>query len=114
MKRSMSVAMLAMITMALLMVQPAEAISCGELAGMLLPCLNYLRSGGSPGASCCAGAKRVQGATRSQADRRDACKCAKTGATQYKVDQKNAASLPSKCGISTPIPSPSVNCDTLA
>ncbi|GKG48683.1 non-specific lipid-transfer protein AP10-like protein, partial [Tanacetum coccineum] len=77
MKRSMSVAMLAMITMALLMVQPSEAISCSELAGMLSPYLNYLKSGGSPGTSCCAGAKRVQGATRSQADRRAACKCAK-------------------------------------
>ncbi|GKA22549.1 non-specific lipid-transfer protein AP10-like protein [Tanacetum coccineum] len=119
-KRSMSVAMLAMITWTFYSWLRTNTVNADEgrivfvsAAGMLSPYLNYLKSGGSPGASCCAGAKRVQGATRSQADRRAACKCTKAGASQYGFNRNNAASLPSKCGIRTTIPvDPSVNCDT--
>ncbi|KAI7742492.1 hypothetical protein M8C21_019412 [Ambrosia artemisiifolia] len=114
MKGSMAVAMLGMIVMALVMVHPSEAISCGELSNMLTPCLGYLRSGaGSPTKSCCDGARRVQGATRSRADRRTACNCFKSAAPQLKVRPDLASSLPGKCGVSTTIPiSPRVNCNS--
>ncbi|KAM0055491.1 putative plant non-specific lipid-transfer protein/Par allergen [Helianthus debilis subsp. tardiflorus] len=69
---------------------------------MISPCLGYLRSGGSPTKGCCDGARRVQGATRSQADRRFACKCAKAVAPQLKVRPDLAGSLPGKCAIHTP------------
>ncbi|KAJ0428816.1 putative plant lipid transfer protein/Par allergen [Helianthus annuus] len=106
------VAMLAMITMALVMVHPTEAISCGELAGMLSPCISYLRSGGSPSANCCSGAKKVQGAIQSQADRRTACNCAKSAAGQLQVRADAATGLPGKCGISVNVPmNPNVDCN---
>ncbi|KAI3699732.1 hypothetical protein L2E82_44210 [Cichorium intybus] len=108
-----TVAILALIAMALVMVHPAQAITCGDLAGMLRPCVGYLQGGGSPSSDCCAGARRVQGATQSQADRRTACNCAKSAAAQFRFRQDAASSLPGKCGISTSIPiNPSVNCNT--
>ncbi|KAJ0432982.1 putative plant lipid transfer protein/Par allergen [Helianthus annuus] len=108
------VAMLAMITMALVMVHPTEAISCGELAGMLSPCISYLRSGGSPSANCCSGAKKVQGAIQSQADRRTACNCAKNAAGQLQVRADAASGLPGKCGISVNVPmNPNVDCNSI-
>ncbi|XP_071694672.1 non-specific lipid-transfer protein AP10-like [Rutidosis leptorrhynchoides] len=114
MKRSMGVAMLAMIIMALVMVHPSEAISCGDLANMLRPCLGYLQKGGSASSACCAGARRVQGATRSKADRRTACFCAKGAAGQLKVRPDAAQSLPGKCGIKTGIPiNPNVDCNNI-
>ncbi|KAI3713172.1 hypothetical protein L1987_71745 [Smallanthus sonchifolius] len=114
MKGSMTVAMLAMIIMALVMVQPTEAISCGELATMLAPCMDYLRSGGSPSANCCSGVRRVQDATQSQADRKIACNCAKSAAGQLKVQVDAASSLPGKCGVSVTIPiDPNVDCNTI-
>lgn len=107
-----TVAMLAMIAMALLMVHQTEAISCGDLANMISPCLGYLQSGGSPTKQCCDGARKVQGATHSQADRRTACNCAKSAAGQFKVRQDTASNLPGKCGISTTIPiNPNVDCN---
>ncbi|KAI7742491.1 hypothetical protein M8C21_019411 [Ambrosia artemisiifolia] len=110
---SVAVAMLAIIVMAQVMVHPSEAISCGALTGMLSPCLPYLRSGGAPTRGCCDGAKRLLGATRTQADRRTACNCAKAAAPQLKVRPDFASSLPGKCGITTPIPiNPNVNCNT--
>nr|XP_043608139.1 non-specific lipid-transfer protein AP10-like [Erigeron canadensis] len=114
MKRSMAVAMLAMVTMSLVMVHQTEAINCNQLANMLAPCLNYLKNGGTPTSSCCNGARQVQGATRSQADRRAACKCAKSAAGKYQVRGDAVSSLPGKCGISTTIPiNPSVNCNSI-
>ncbi|KAL8229166.1 hypothetical protein R6Q57_014066 [Mikania cordata] len=113
MKGPVALAMLAMLVMALAMVHPSEAFNCNDLTGMLAPCMNYLKSGGSPTHECCDGAKKVQGATKTQADRRTACKCAKKAAGQLKVRPDAASSLPGKCGISTSIPiDPSVNCDT--
>ncbi|KAJ0843921.1 putative plant lipid transfer protein/Par allergen [Helianthus annuus] len=85
MKGPVAVAMLAMIVMALALVHPSEAISCGDLTGMISPCLGYLRSGGSPTKGCCDGARSVQGATRSHADRRFAYKCAKAAAARLKT-----------------------------
>ncbi|KAF5763814.1 Non-specific lipid-transfer protein AP10 [Helianthus annuus] len=111
---SMGVAILAMIVMAQLMVHPSVAITCNDVTGNLTPCLPYLRSGGKPTPACCAGAKKLLGATRTQADRRTACKCAKTAAPQLKVRPDMASSLPGKCGISTSIPiNPNVNCNTI-
>ncbi|CAI9276986.1 unnamed protein product [Lactuca saligna] len=113
MKRA-TVAMLAMIAMALLMVHQTEAINCGDLVTMLRPCVGYLQSGGRPTKECCDGARRLQGATQSQADRRTACNCAKSAAGQFKVRQDTATSLPGKCGISSTIPiNPSVDCNRI-
>ncbi|KVI02493.1 Bifunctional inhibitor/plant lipid transfer protein/seed storage helical domain-containing protein [Cynara cardunculus var. scolymus] len=82
--KGVAVVMVAMMAMAL-MVAPNEAITCSDLSSMLSPCLNYLKSGGSPPQACCAGARRVQAATRSQADRRTVCNCAKSAAAQMKI-----------------------------
>ncbi|XP_024975673.1 non-specific lipid-transfer protein AP10-like [Cynara cardunculus var. scolymus] len=111
--KGVAVVMVAMMAMAL-MVAPNEAITCSDLSSMLSPCLNYLKSGGSPPQACCAGARRVQAATRSQADRRTVCNCAKSAAAQMKIRPDAASSLPGKCRIATSIPiNPNVNCNTI-
>ncbi|XP_076911401.1 non-specific lipid-transfer protein AP10-like [Bidens hawaiensis] len=108
------VTMLAILIIALVTVHPTQAISCGELGGMLAPCLGYLTSGGSPSSSCCDGVKKVQGATQSQADRRTACNCAKSAAGQLKVRADSANNLPSKCGIPVTLNiDPKVDCNTI-
>ncbi|KAK9052450.1 hypothetical protein SSX86_029079 [Deinandra increscens subsp. villosa] len=112
MKGSMRVAILAMIIMALVMVHPVEGLNCVELAGMLSPCLDYLRSGGEPPEDCCSGVKKAQGAIQSQEDRRNACNCAKSAAGQMKVRADAASDLMAKCGVSTISIDPNVDCNT--
>ncbi|KAK1438889.1 hypothetical protein QVD17_04701 [Tagetes erecta] len=114
MKGSVAIAMLTMITMAQVMVRPTEAISCGELTGMLLPCIDYVTSGGSPSENCCNGVRMVQGATQTQEDRQTACKCAKSVAGMIQARADAANDLPGKCGVSTSISiDPAVDCNTI-
>ncbi|XP_076941379.1 non-specific lipid-transfer protein AP10-like [Bidens hawaiensis] len=114
MKGPVALAVLAMIVMALAMVHPSEALSCGDVTGMLSPCVSYLQSGGSVTNKCCDGAKKLQGAIKSKADRQTACNCAKQAAGRLKVQPGYASSLPGKCGISTSIPiNPGVNCNNV-
>uniref|UniRef100_A0ACD5W9T9 Uncharacterized protein n=1 Tax=Avena sativa TaxID=4498 RepID=A0ACD5W9T9_AVESA len=91
------------------------AVSCGQVSSALGPCLAYARSGGSPSASCCSGVRRLAGLAKSTPDKRAACNCLKNmvkGASGIKPG--NAASIPSKCGVSIPYPiSTSVNCNTI-
>ncbi|KAJ0454772.1 putative plant lipid transfer protein/Par allergen [Helianthus annuus] len=74
-----------MIVMAQLMVHPSVAITCNVLPAISHRAYPTLDQGGKPTPACCAGAKKLLGATRTQADRRTACKCAKTAAPQLKA-----------------------------
>ena len=80
------------------------AISCGQVSSAIAPCLSYARGQGSaPSAGCCSGVKSLNNAARSTADKRTACNCLKNAARGISgLNAGNAASIPSKCGVSVP------------
>nr|1AFH_A Chain A, MAIZE NONSPECIFIC LIPID TRANSFER PROTEIN [Zea mays]1FK0_A Chain A, NONSPECIFIC LIPID-TRANSFER PROTEIN [Zea mays]1FK1_A Chain A, NON-SPECIFIC LIPID TRANSFER PROTEIN [Zea mays]1FK2_A Chain A, NONSPECIFIC LIPID-TRANSFER PROTEIN [Zea mays]1FK3_A Chain A, NONSPECIFIC LIPID-TRANSFER PROTEIN [Zea mays]1FK4_A Chain A, NONSPECIFIC LIPID-TRANSFER PROTEIN [Zea mays]1FK5_A Chain A, NONSPECIFIC LIPID-TRANSFER PROTEIN [Zea mays]1FK6_A Chain A, NON-SPECIFIC LIPID TRANSFER PROTEIN [Zea mays]1FK len=80
------------------------AISCGQVASAIAPCISYARGQGSgPSAGCCSGVRSLNNAARTTADRRAACNCLKNAAAGVSgLNAGNAASIPSKCGVSIP------------
>ncbi|KAL5180722.1 Non-specific lipid-transfer protein 1 [Glycine soja] len=92
-----------------------NAITCGEVARSLSPCINYLRSrrGGSPEAECCRGVTSLNRAASNTADRRTACNCLKSVAASISgLNANNAASLPGRCRVRVPYRiSTSTNCN---
>ncbi|KVI11411.1 non-specific lipid-transfer protein 1-like [Cynara cardunculus var. scolymus] len=88
------------------------AITCGQLAGKLAPCLNYLKVGGSVPAACCSGVKSLNAAAKSTPDRKTACGCLKSAyASNSGINANYASGLPSKCGVSIPYKiSPNTDC----
>ena len=89
------------------------AISCGQLASALTPCLPYLKNGGAkPPAACCGGVKKLSSAAKTTADRKAACTCLKGLSKSYSgVNYGLASGLPGKCGVSIPYKiSPSTDC----
>ena len=80
------------------------AITCGQVSSAISPCLSYARGQGSaPSAGCCSGVKSLNNAARSTADKRTACNCLKNAARGISgLNAGNAASIPSKCGVSVP------------
>ncbi|KAJ1264686.1 hypothetical protein BS78_08G019400 [Paspalum vaginatum] len=89
------------------------AISCGQVTSAIGPCLSYARGTGSaPSAACCSGVRSLNSAAKTTADRRAACGCLKSAAGSISgLKLGNAASIPSKCGVSIPYTiSPSVDC----
>ena len=89
----------------------AQAITCGQVAGNLLPCLSYLRSGGPLG-GCCNGVRALNNAARTTADKKTACGCLKNAYSAYPgIKASNAAGLPAKCGVNIPYKiSPNTDC----
>ncbi|CAD6270634.1 unnamed protein product [Miscanthus lutarioriparius] len=89
------------------------AVTCGQVNSAIGPCLAYARgSGSSPSAACCSGVRSLNSAARSTADKRAACNCLKSAAGAVSgLNAGNAASIPSKCGVSIPYTiSASIDC----
>ncbi len=88
------------------------AISCGQLASGLTPCLEYLKKGGTVPPGCCSGVKKLNSAAKTTADRQAACTCLKNLSKSYSgVNYGLAGGLPGKCGVSIPYKiSPSTDC----
>ncbi|KAK6119357.1 hypothetical protein DH2020_046898 [Rehmannia glutinosa] len=100
------VAVIAIIAIFSLVVQPGQAVTCGQVDAALVPCINYLTGHeASPSPPCCAGVKAVKGMAQTTADKRACCGCVKAAANRY-ADLKDAAaqSLPTKCGVQLDIP----------
>ncbi|XP_020673699.2 non-specific lipid-transfer protein 1-like [Dendrobium catenatum] len=78
----------------------------------LLPCLNYVRSGGDVPSDCCGGLTGLVNAARTTDDRRAACNCEKSMAENLSNDELNRIeTLPDKCGVTLPYNfSPSIDC----
>ncbi|MCL7049338.1 hypothetical protein MKW94_010666 [Papaver nudicaule] len=87
------------------------AISCGTVVSKVTPCIPYLQ-GAAFQPSCCAGLKSLLAATKATPDRQAACNCLKSAARAIPgINYGNAASLPSKCGVSVPYKfGPSTDC----
>ena len=93
------------------------AVTCGQVNSAIGPCLAYARgSGSSPSAACCSGVRSLNSAARSTADKRAACNCLKSAAGAVSgLNAGNAASIPSKCGVSIPYTiSTSIDCSRYA
>ena len=90
----------------------AEALTCGQVANSLAPCIGYLTKGGGVPPACCNGVKGLNNAAKTPADRKAACVCLKSASSSISgIDLNNAASLPGKCGVSIPYKiSPSTDC----
>ncbi|KAG2691118.1 hypothetical protein I3843_09G216700 [Carya illinoinensis] len=91
------------------------AITCGQVASSLGPCLGYLKGTVTqvpPG--CCNGIKGLSKAAVTTADRQAACECLKkTAGSISGLNPSLAAGLPGKCGVSVPYKiSTSTNCKT--
>ncbi|KAJ3669394.1 hypothetical protein LUZ60_011344 [Juncus effusus] len=80
----------------------SNALTCGQVASNIAPCMAYARSGqGSPSAGCCSGVKALNSMAKSSADRQTACNCLKQLAGGS-VNAGAAAGIPGKCGVSVP------------
>lgn len=90
------------------------ALSCSEVFQKLMPCLNYLQSGGTsaPPALCCNGISNLMGEANVKADRQTACRCLKTAAGDLPgINYNLAGALPKRCGVVIPYEiSPSTDC----
>jgi hypothetical protein len=103
------VAVLAAVAAAALLLAAAvvvseAAISCGTVNSAIAPCISYARGQvPGPSAGCCSGVRRLNSAASTTADRRAACNCLKSAARGVSgLNAGNAASIPSKCGVSIP------------
>ncbi|KAG0528443.1 LOW QUALITY PROTEIN: hypothetical protein BDA96_05G012200, partial [Sorghum bicolor] len=88
-------------------------VTCGLVSSAIGPCIPYARgSASSPSPACCSGVRSLKSAAHTTADRRAACNCLKAAAARVSgLIAGNAASIPTKCGVSIPYTiSPSVDC----
>ncbi|KAK4800337.1 hypothetical protein SAY86_020824 [Trapa natans] len=93
------------------------AITCGQVASKLGPCLPYVKGTGASivPPPCCSGIKFLLQAAKTTLDRQTICKCLKSFAGSVPgVNYSLVAGLPSKCGVSIPYKiSPSTDCNRL-
>ncbi|KAK1321957.1 Non-specific lipid-transfer protein 4.2 [Acorus calamus] len=106
-----TLAILAVIVALLLVVGPREAeaaISCGQVASYVSPCIAYAQKGGAIPPRCCSGVRGLNGAAKTTQDRQQACTCLKSLA---RGNLPYATGIPSKCSVSVPYSiSPNTDC----
>ncbi|XP_020114450.1 non-specific lipid-transfer protein 1-like [Ananas comosus] len=91
------------------------AISCSDVYSELLPCLDYMQSGGAVPDDCCNGIRQLVASAGTTADRRAACGCIKSAASGVSgLNVGRAAALPKACGVLIPYKiSPSTDCSKI-
>ncbi|CAL1378443.1 unnamed protein product [Linum trigynum] len=94
-----------------------DAITCGQVASNLAPCLGYLKGPGPAPvpAGCCNGVKALNAAAQTTPDRQAACECLKsTAGSVGGINPGKAAGLPGACGVNIPYKiSTSTNCKSI-
>ncbi|XP_051132636.1 non-specific lipid-transfer protein 1-like [Andrographis paniculata] len=111
-----AVAVIAILAVFQLVVQPGQAVTCGQVDAALLPCIGFLvGKEASPSAACCSGVKTVKSLGQTPADKRACCSCVKAAAGKYSnLKDEAAQSLPTKCQVQLDIPiSRDVDCDKI-
>ncbi|XP_062094559.1 non-specific lipid-transfer protein 1-like [Humulus lupulus] len=93
----------------------AQAITCGQVATNVAPCVSYLRSGGTVPTACCNGVKSLNSAASDTATRQAVCRCLVSAATNMgSLNPTLVSGLPSACGVSLPFKiSTSTNCNNI-
>ncbi|KAI3437474.1 uncharacterized protein J3R85_005233 [Psidium guajava] len=92
------------------------AVTCGQVASSLAPCIPYARSGRGPvPGGCCNGIRSLNNAARTTPDRQATCRCLKSAAAGISgINYGVVASIPGKCGVSIPYKiSPNTNCNSV-
>ncbi|KAK4802077.1 hypothetical protein SAY86_000280 [Trapa natans] len=93
------------------------AITCGQVASKLAPCLQYAKSNGAGPVppACCNGIKAIAALAQTTPDRKTACNCLKSFSSSVSgINYGTVANLPSKCGVNIPYKiSPSTNCNSV-
>ena len=100
-----SLKVVSLLVVCLVVVAPLaeSAITCGQVAGSVAPCLGYLRSGGVVPGPCCSGINSLNNACKTTPDRQTACRCLQSAAKNIKgLNDGLAAGLPGKCGVNIP------------
>ncbi|KAF8671316.1 hypothetical protein HU200_050027 [Digitaria exilis] len=104
------------VALLLLVSSPASeaAITCGQVASSLAPCIPYATGNVKTLPSgCCGGVRSLNSEARTSSDRQAACRCLKSLATSLKkLNMGTVSSIPGKCGVSVPFPiSMSTDCN---
>ena len=89
------------------------AITCGQVAGSLAQCINYLKGPpGTPPPPCCSGIRGLNNAAKTTPDRQAVCRCIKSASGSISgINFGTAAALPGKCGVNIPFKiSPNIDC----
>ncbi|XP_058092511.1 non-specific lipid-transfer protein B-like [Magnolia sinica] len=104
--KGLAICALVVLAMAHLMVEPAQAMTCGDVALCLGQCMTYLTgSDPKPLPACCDGVKQLRDMADTTVDKRFACNCIKQVASRFHNLKDNAVSaLPSECGVTLPYP----------
>nr|ADD13588.1 non-specific lipid transfer protein 1 [Dactylis glomerata] len=114
--RTASTVVLALVLAAAVVAPASAAMSCSAVYSTLMPCLQYVREGGTPARGCCNGIKDLLSQANNTPDRRTICGCLKNvanGAADSTLIDR-ASPLPSKCNVNLPYKiSPTVNCATI-
>ncbi|XP_011031956.1 PREDICTED: non-specific lipid-transfer protein A-like [Populus euphratica] len=102
------------VAMVQFMVNPGEAITCGDVNSDLAACVSYLtgKGGDFPPPECCAGGIKLKESAVSIADKQAACECVKAAAARIPdIKDEAASSLPAKCKVQADFPiSKNFNC----
>ncbi|KAJ1408579.1 Plant lipid transfer protein/Par allergen [Sesbania bispinosa] len=100
---------LAIVCVALSVTIPkAQAVTCGQVANNLMPCVSYIMYGGNQvPVQCCNGVRNLNGMAQTKTDRKTVCTCIKNAVSSsgfsYSTFNLNlAAGLPKKCGVNIP------------
>nr|AGL08243.1 non-specific lipid transfer protein 4 [Cuphea paucipetala] len=95
-----------------------SAVSYNQVMNYLTPCVNFVLYGGAVvSQQCCTGVQTLYAAAGTTQDRQGVCSCLKSAINGMPVSNfniNNAASLPSRCGVSVPYKiSPSTDCKSV-
>ncbi|PON92750.1 Lipid transfer protein/Par allergen [Trema orientale] len=116
MASSVALKLTCMVVMCMVVGAPiAQAITCGQVATYVSPCISYLRTGGTVPGTCCSGVRSLNSAAATTADRQATCRCLVTAASNLPgLNPTLISSLPSACGVSLPFKiSSSTNCNNI-
>ncbi|KAK3183951.1 hypothetical protein Dsin_031237 [Dipteronia sinensis] len=101
--REVLAVMVVAVAAALFMVEPSEAISCGEVNSLLSPCLSYVGgSEGRPSESCCNNVRDLKNRAPSTGDKRVVCQCIKDQAWRFQDPAsitRKASQIPGFCNV---------------
>ncbi|XP_030479883.2 non-specific lipid-transfer protein 1-like [Cannabis sativa] len=93
----------------------SHALTCGQVATGIKPCINYLKTGGALPPQCCDGIRSLNNEAKTTVDRKAVCNCLKSAAKSITgINLNIAAGLPGKCGVNVPYKiSPSTDCNNV-
>ncbi|KAF6168574.1 hypothetical protein GIB67_005186 [Kingdonia uniflora] len=78
------IAVLLVLAMVQLMVEPSQAIDCISVDKNLIQCISFLKGAvPNPPEACCKGVKTLKDTVTTLADKQFACNCVKNAAAQY-------------------------------